>query len=146
MLAVLVLNFGAISALQYCTGSNFLRRPPDYSSNLCPPKTFAIRLFRACFGPFIQDGPWHPPKSHIANVLLLCPLARNFVLRHGGDFWWILSGLRLPQNEARKFLKKSGKIQSKIRSKIRDENSKNSGTFVLQLFWPNVSGGHRLDE
>ena len=27
------------------------RRPPDYSSNLCPTETFAIWLFGGCFGP-----------------------------------------------------------------------------------------------
>ena len=27
------------------------RRPPDYPSNLCPPKTFAIWFFWGCFGP-----------------------------------------------------------------------------------------------
>ena len=33
-----------------------IRRPPDYSSNLCPPKLFAIWLFRGCFGPFMYDN------------------------------------------------------------------------------------------
>ena len=45
------------------------RRPPDYSSNLCPPRTFAIYdFFRGCFGPFISDNqqegdPKHPLKK-----------------------------------------------------------------------------------
>ena len=30
-------------------GKRFPARPPDYSSNLCPPKTFAIGLFRGGF-------------------------------------------------------------------------------------------------
>ena len=44
------------------------RRAPDYSSNLCPPKTFAILPFRAGLGPpsccfsYIK-GPKHPLKK-----------------------------------------------------------------------------------
>ena len=48
------------------------RQPPDYSSNLCPPKTFAIWLFGECFGPpsccFVVSyikGPPPPPKKVI---------------------------------------------------------------------------------
>ena len=44
-----------------------------------------------------------------------------------GDFWWIFSGL--PGNEARKVLKDSGKIRSKIRGKICDRNIRR--TFIL---------------
>ena len=56
-------------------------------------------------------------------------LPGNFALKNGGDFWWIFSGLRFPRNEARKILEKFGKIRSKIRGEIRDENFKNSGNF-----------------
>ena len=50
------------------------RRPPDYSSNLCPPETFAIWFFGGCFGPpsccfLIQKAQKTPPKNHIADVL-----------------------------------------------------------------------------
>ena len=69
--------------------------------------------------------------SHRANFVshrgkqLLWPLSRtilwsfssnlpgNFVLKNGGDFWWIFSGLRLPQNEARKLLKNIGENSGK---------------------------------
>ena len=49
------------------------RRPPDYSSNLCPPKTFVFDFFGGCFGPLSCcfssiKGPKHPLKSHTANV------------------------------------------------------------------------------
>ena len=58
-----------------------IRRRPDYSSNLCPPKTFAIWLFyggggvgpsSCCFIAFFLlfyiIAPKHPPKSHMANA------------------------------------------------------------------------------
>ena len=50
------------------------RRPPDYSSNLCPPKTFAIwHFFGGVLGLFLEKqqegGPKYPPKSYMANVL-----------------------------------------------------------------------------
>ena len=43
----------------------WLRRPPDYSPNLCPPKTLAMWLFGGCFGPpsccfSYIEGPRHP--------------------------------------------------------------------------------------
>ena len=45
------------------------------------------------------------------------------------------SGLRFPQNEARKLLKlNSREIRSKIRGKVRDEDSKNSGNFRSATF------------
>ena len=48
--------------------SHISRRPPDYSSNLCPPKTFAIWLFGGCFGHpsccfSCIKGPKHPLKK-----------------------------------------------------------------------------------
>ena len=76
----------------------------------------------------------------------ICPLSKkllwifysnlpgNFALKNGGDFWWIFSGLRFPQNEARKLLEKFGKIRSKIRGKIRDESPKNSGKIRSAAF------------
>ena len=50
-----------------------IRWPPDYSSNLCPPKTSAIWFFGGVFWAFCirkqqEGGPKHPPKNHIANV------------------------------------------------------------------------------
>ena len=50
------------------------RKPTDYSSNLCPPKTFAIWFFGGCFWVpfllfFLYKRPKAPLKSHIANVL-----------------------------------------------------------------------------
>ena len=44
------------------------------------------------------------------------------------------SGLRFPRNEARKFLKNSGKIRREIRGKIRGQNSKNSENFRSATF------------
>ena len=51
------------------------RRPPDYSSNLCPPKTFAIYAFlggvfelpSCCF--LLEKAQNTPQKCHIENVL-----------------------------------------------------------------------------
>ena len=40
-----------------------------------------------------------------------------------------------------KSLKNSGKIQSKIRGKIRDENSKNSGNFRSETFLTSLLKG-----
>ena len=50
------------------SAAKVIRRQPDYSSNLCPPKTFAIWLFGECFGPpsccFSYIKGWkHPPKK-----------------------------------------------------------------------------------
>ena len=45
-------------------------------------------------------------QKHFVNTFLCLP--GNFVLKHGGDFWWIFSGLSFPQNEARKILQKFG--------------------------------------
>ena len=61
-----------------------------------------------------------PGKVPKGQKRLLWPLSRNilwifssnlpgnFALKNCGDFWWIFSGLRLPQNEARQLLKKFG--------------------------------------
>ena len=56
-----------------------------------------------------------------------------------GIFGDIFSGLRLPRNEARKILENSGKIRSKIRGKIRDEISKNSGNFRSATFMTSLT-------
>ena len=45
------------------------RRPPDYSSNLCPPKTFSVLLVWGVFGAsslLFSDikGPKHTLKSY----------------------------------------------------------------------------------
>ena len=50
------------------------RRPPDYSSNLCPPRTLLDDFLGAVLGLLCKEqqqegGPKHPEKSHIANVL-----------------------------------------------------------------------------
>ena len=58
-------------------GLGFSRRPPDHSSNLCLPKTFATWLFGGCFGPpsccfsYIKRPKKHPPTEviYLANVL-----------------------------------------------------------------------------
>ena len=53
-----------------CLETQKASRPPDYSSNVCPPKAFAIWLFEGCFGPpsswfsYIQR-PKTPPKKII---------------------------------------------------------------------------------
>ena len=39
------------------------RRPPDYSSTLCLPKTFTIWRSRGCFGPFTQEKTGRKPKT-----------------------------------------------------------------------------------
>ena len=84
-------------------------------------------------GPAIQMGGVLPYKLEVycrtffetsrvgVSETLLCLLSRNILwilfsclpgnlaLKNGGDFWWILSGLRFsPRNEARKILKKFG--------------------------------------
>ena len=53
------------------------RRPPDCSSNLCPPKTFAIWLFKGgVFWAFFllfflqKKGPKHPPKKSYSKCLI----------------------------------------------------------------------------
>ena len=61
--------------------------------------------------------------------------AWEFCIEKWRGFLVNFSGLRFPRNKARKLLINFGEIRSKIRGKIRDGNSKNSGeTFVLQLF------------
>ena len=55
-------------------------------------------------------------------------LLGNFALNNGGDFGDFWFGLLLPR-DARKLLKNSGKIRSKIRGNTQDENSKYSGNF-----------------
>ena len=50
------------------------RRPPDYSSNLCPPETFAIWPFVGCFGPLsccfsYTKGPNDPLKKSYSKCL-----------------------------------------------------------------------------
>ena len=48
----------------------------------------------------------HSPKTLLWNFSLNLP--GNFALKDGGDFWWTVSGLRFPRNEARKLLKNFG--------------------------------------
>ena len=106
-------------------------------------------------------APWKAPRPYFwpwyggGCKTLLCVLSRrilwiffsclpgNFALKNGRDFWWIFSVLRLPRNKARKILEHFRTIRSKFRGKIRDEHSKKSGTFVLQLFWPNPRSNKR---
>ena len=49
------------------------RRPPEYSSNLCPPKHLLQDVWGGVLGllpvVFFLQGSKHPPKSHIASVL-----------------------------------------------------------------------------
>ena len=50
-----------------------VRRPPDYSSNLCPPKTFAIWLLGGCLGLpsccfSAIKGPKHPLKKSYSKI------------------------------------------------------------------------------
>ena len=57
--------------------------------------------------------PWYPrwllwPLSRNILWIFSSNLPGNFALKNGGDFWWIFSGLHLPQNEARKLLEKLG--------------------------------------
>ena len=57
------------------TNSRGIRRPPDYSSNLCPPQTFAIWLFGGCLGAsfllfsYIKKGPKHPLRKSYSRCL-----------------------------------------------------------------------------
>ena len=60
--------------------------------------------------------------------------AWGFCIENFRVFLVNFSGLCLPRNEARKLLEKFGKIRSKIRGKIQDENLKIRGNLVLQLF------------
>ena len=62
-----------VLGLIMCEIFTVIGRLPDYSSNLCPPKRFAMTfsgVFWASFLLFfLYKSPKHPLKSHIANVL-----------------------------------------------------------------------------
>ena len=90
---------------------------------------------------------WHLPtipysallSRRILWIFFSC-LPGNFALKNGGDFWWIFSGPRLPQNEAQKILEKFGeKFGAKFGAKFGTKIRKIRETFVLQLSWPNNS-------
>ena len=60
--------------------SSIIRRPPDYSSNLCPPnlRHLLYDFLGGALGHLYKKHNWkeaqththrHTPKSHIANVL-----------------------------------------------------------------------------
>ena len=53
-------------------GANADRRPPDYSSNLCPSKTNATWLFKGVFGPLYKTTgrrPKTPPQKSYSKCL-----------------------------------------------------------------------------
>ena len=68
------------------------RRPPDCSSNLCLPKTFAVWLFRGCLGPpsccfFYIRGPNHPLKKSYSKCF------RQTQIRW--VIWWSSNGPKM---------------------------------------------------
>ena len=110
-------------------------------------RTYGVYLMNTLF---LQDWGFYE--------FLLCQLSRkllwtfssnlpgNFALKNGRIFWWIFSGLRFPQNEARKLLKKFGENSEKNSGQNSGRTfEKIRGTFVLQPFWPNEFTFNRTD-
>ena len=86
--------------------------------------------------------------TYLNHILTLPPPPRKLLWIFFFGFAWgfciqkcrgflvsfFFSGLRFPRNEARKLLERFGKNRSKLRGKIRDENSKNSENFRSATF------------
>ena len=118
---------------------------PDLWSKVCSLPvlwaTFGVMLGRDCLRA-ISGKQFIPPPL---NCKSLCLLSRRILWIFFFVFAW-----EFCIEKWRGFLvnffwspsptKRSTKSPWKIRGKIRAENSKNSGNFVLQLLWPNKMG------